>query len=341
MAPLNKRKVGKSSAVVTELGLGCVALGELFHRLDEETCQDVLQAAWTAGVRYYDTAPFYGRGLSEHRVGHFLRQRPREEFILSTKVGRVLTASPNPQSFDSAPWVGGLPFDLRFDYSYDGIRRSFEDSLQRLGLPSVDVLVIHDLDFWHHKTEPGVSAYFSQLFSSGWRALDELRSSGAIKAIGAGINEMGMIPRFLDLVDVDFFIVALNYTLLDQEVLDDEFPRCEELGVGAVVGAVFASGILATGPVEGAVYRYVPATPEILEKTRRIEQVCQRHDVPLRAAAMQFPLAHPIVAAIIPGALEVAHVQSNVTLLSHPIPAEMWTELKAEGLVRQDAPVPA
>ena len=341
MAPLSTRTIGRSTAAATELGLGCVALGELYRKLDEETCQGVLQAAWNAGVRYYDTSPFYGRGLSELRLGHFLRQQRREEYLVSTKVGRVLTPSPEPEHFDGAPWVGGLPFDLRFDYSYDGIRRSFEDSLQRLGLTSVDMLVVHDLDFWHHETEPRVTAYLGQLFTSGWRALEELRSSGAVKAIGAGINQMGMIPRFLDLVDVDFFLVALNYTLLDQQVLDDEFPRCEERGVGAVVGAVFASGILATGPVEGAVYQYAPATPEILDKTRRIEQICGRHEVPLRAAAMQFALAHPIVAAIIPGAHEPAHVQSNAELLEHSIPAEMWAELKSEGLVRQDAPVPA
>ena len=340
MAPLNRRQVGKSAAVVTELGLGCVSMGELYRRLDEATCQEVLQAAWDAGVRFFDTSPFYGRGLSELRLGHFLRQQRRDEYLLSTKVGRVLTPSPDPEHFDGAPWVGGLPFDLRFDYSYDGIRRSFEDSLQRLGLTSVDILVVHDLDFWHHRTEPGVNAYLGQLFTSGWRALDELRSSGAIKAIGAGINETGMIPRFLDLVDLDFFLVALNYTLLDQQVLDEEFPRCEELGVGAVVGAVFASGILATGPIEGAVYRYAPATPEILEKTRRIEEVCGRHGVPLRAAAVQFSLAHPIVAAIIPGALEAAQARSNAALLEHPIPTAMWDELKAEELVRRDAPVP-
>ena len=341
MSTINTRKVGKSSAVVTEMGMGCAPIGNLFHKLTEEACQGVFQAAWDAGIRYYDTAPYYGFGMSEHRVGNFLRQQPRDEFNISTKVGRVLTASEDPSKFDGTPWAAGLPFDLRFDYTYDGIMRSFEDSLQRLGLPSVDMLLIHDLDFWFHKTEQGVGAYLDQLFTSGFRALDELRSSGAIKAIGAGINEMGMMPRFLDLVDVDFFIVALPYTLLDQEVLDMEFPRCAEMGVGAVIGALFASGILATGPVEGATYKYAPATPEILEKTRRIEAVCEKHDTPMRAAAMQFPLAHPITAAIIPGALEAAHVQGNAQLLSHPIPGDLWAELKTEGLLREDAPVPS
>jgi len=340
MSAIEIRKVGKSKAKVTKMGLGGAPLGDLFQILDEDQAQSVLQAAWDADIRYYDTAPFYGYGKSEHRVGHFLRQQPPEEYVLSTKVGRVLTAARDLEKFDGGFWAGGLPFELRFDYSYDGIMRSFEDSLQRLGVNSVDLLLIHDLDFWFHQTEVGVNAYLSQLFSSGWRALDELRSSGQIKGVGAGINEMGMMPRFLDLVDLDFFIVALPYTLLDQEVLDEEFPRCAEHGVGAVIGAVFASGILATGPVEGATYAYAPATEEILEKTRRIETVCKRHDTPLGAAAMQFPLAHPIVAAIIPGALAPAHVQGNVQLLQHSIPADLWAELKDEGLLRKDAPTP-
>lgn len=341
MTLIDTRKVGKSSAVVTELGLGCAPIGNLFENLSEQACQSTFEAAWDAGIRFYDTAPYYGHGISEHRLGNFLRQKPRDEFVVSTKVGRVLTPTRDPANFDGTPWAAPLPFDWRFDYSYDGIMRSYEDSLQRLGLPSVDMLLIHDLDFWFNQTEIKVNAYLSELFTSGFRALEELRSSGAIKAIGAGINEMGMMPRFLDLVDVDFFIVALPYTLLDQDVLDAEFPRCEEMGVGAVIGALFASGILATGPVAGAKYKYADAPPKILEKTRRIEAVCQRHGTPLRAAAMQFPLAHPITAAIIPGALEPAHVQGNAELLAHPIPAALWTDLKQEGLLREDAPVPS
>lgn len=341
MTLIDTRKVGKSSAVVTELGLGCAPIGNLFENLSEQACQSTFEAAWDAGIRFYDTAPYYGHGISEHRLGNFLRQKPRDEFVVSTKVGRVLTPTRDPANFDGTPWAAPLPFDWRFDYSYDGIMRSYEDSLQRLGLPSVDMLLIHDLDFWFNQTEIKVNAYLSELFTSGFRALEELRSSGAIKAIGAGINEMGMMPRFLDLVDVDFFIVALPYTLLDQDVLDAEFPRCEEMGVGAVIGALFASGILATGPVAGAKYKYADAPPEILEKTRRIEAACQRHGTPLRAAAMQFPLAHPITAAIIPGALEPAHVQGNAELLAHPIPGALWTDLKQEGLLREDAPVPS
>ena len=340
MGEIATRKVGNSIASVSEMGLGCAPLGDLFTVLSEEQAQQTLVAAWEAGIRYFDTSPFYGHGKSEHRVGHFLRQQPRSEFMISTKVGRVLKAARDPANVVGDFFVGRLPFNFIYDYSYDGIMRSFEDSLQRLSLPSVDMLLIHDLDFWFHQTEAKVSAYLAQLVTSGWKALDELRSGGQIKAIGAGINEIGMIPRFLDLVGVDFFIVALIYTLLDQDVLDVEFTLCERHGAGAVIGAVFASGILATGPIEGATYRYESAPPEMLQKVRRMADVCARHDVPLAAAAMQFPLAHPIVASIIPGALAPEHVTTNAGLLKHPIPPDLWSELKGEGLLREDAPTP-
>ena len=340
MQDLATRKIGKSDAVVTRMGLGGAPLGDHFEVIDEGQAQRVLQAAWDAGIRYFDTAPFYGYGKSEHRVGHFLRQQPRREYTISTKVGRVLKPTSDLDAFDPGFWAGGLPFDLEFDYSYDGIMRSYEDSLQRLGLPSVDLLVIHDLDFWFHKTEALVNAYLAQLSTSGWRALEQLRSNGDIQGVGAGINELGMMPRFLDVVDLDFFLVALPYTLLDQDVLDEEFPRCAERGVGVVVGAVFASGILATGPVKGSNYAYAPAPEEILKKTSGIEAVCRRHDTPLAAAAMQFPLAHPIVATVIPGAFAPQQVLENRERFQRSIPADLWAELKAEGLLRQDAPTP-
>ena len=347
MEPIERRTLGATDAVVTKLGFGSAGIGDLNEILEEDQVQQILQAAWDGGIRYFDTSPFYGHGKSEHRVGHFLRQQPRSEFMLSTKVGRIFrAASPSGGSArqnrsDPASFVGALPFDFYYDYSYDGIMRSYEDSLQRLGLPSIDLLLIHDLDFWFHKTEPLVTAYLTQLATSGWRALEELRSSGAIKGVGAGINQTGMIPRFLDLVDLDFFLVALTYNLLDQGSLAEEFPRCTEAGVGIVGGAIFASGILASGPVAGAYYNYAPASPEILEKTRRIEAVCQRHNTPLAAAAMQFPLAHPLVTAIIPGAIRPAHVESNLQLLHHPIPAQLWAELKDEGLLPPHAPTPS
>ena len=260
--------------------------------------------------------------------------------MLSTKVGRVLTATRNLDSFEKGFWIGGLPFDFRFDYGYDGIMRSWEDSLQRLGLNSIDLLLIHDLDSFFHDSEQRFSAHVNHLITSGWRALDELRSQGLIKAVGAGLNRMGAMPRLLDAADLDFCIVAMPYTLLDQDSLDGEFPLCEERDVRIVIGSVFASGILATGPVEGARYAYDTASPEILAKTRRIQAVCQRHDVPLPAAAMQFPLGNPLVAAIIPGAQTPAHIETNAQWFQHEIPTDLWAELKAEGLLREDAPTP-
>lgn len=335
-----QRQIGKTTAQVTPLGLGGAPFGDLFDAVSEEQAQQALQAAWDAGVRYFDTAPYYGYGKSEHRVGRFLRQQPRQEFVISTKVGRVFRAPRNLATFDKGGWVGGLPFEFEYDYSYDGIMRSYEDSLQRLGLPSVDLLVIHDLDFYFHKNDARVSAYLSQLFTSGWRALEELRATKQIKGVGAGINELGMIPRFLDLIDLDFFLVAYGYNLLTQVMLESEFPLCAARNVSVIIGAVFASGILATGAVPGARYFYAPASDEMMDKTRQIEAICQRHQTPLPAAALQFLLAHPVVAAIIPGALGPEHVQSNVKLLQQPIPAALWADLKQAGLLREDAPTP-
>ena len=340
MSSIPQRGIGNTGTSVTEFGLGTAPLGDLFKMLDEDSAQGVLQAAWDVGVRYFDTSPFYGNGKSEHRVGHFLRQKPRDEYVLSTKVGRVFRPVYDLANFDPGPFIGALPFEFTVDYSYDGIMRSFEDSLQRLSLPSVDLLVIHDLDFYFYETEARVNAYLNQLFTSGWRALEELRSHGLVKGIGAGINELGMIPRFLDLVDLDFFLVAYGYNLLTQEMLEEEFPLCEERGINVIIGAVFASGILATGAVPGAMYFYAPASQEMMERTDRIEKICKRHQTPLPCAALQFLLANPIVSAIIPGAVEVAHVQANYDLLQRPIPSEMWNELKAEGLLREDAPTP-
>jgi len=340
MSNISTRTIGRTGASVTQVGLGCAPLGDLFEALSETQAQATVQAAWDAGVRYFDTAPFYGYGKSEHRLGTFLRQQPRSDFVISTKVGRVLRAARNWQSFDKGGWAGGLPFEFDVDFSYDGIMRSVEDSLQRLSLPSVDMLVIHDLDFYFHKNEARVNAYLHQLFTSGWRALDELRRNKVIKGVGAGINEQGMIPRFLDLVELDFFLVANGYNLLTQAMLDSEFLRCAEQGISVIIGAVFASGILATGAVPGARYFYAPASDEILAKTRQIEALCRRHQVALPAAALQFLLANPLVSAIIPGAQTPEHVQSNLKLVQQPIPAAFWAEMKATGLLRENAPTP-
>jgi D-threo-aldose 1-dehydrogenase len=340
MKPTETRILGKSGVAMTQLGFGGAGLGELFVKVDETTAAATLKAAWDEGIRYFDTAPFYGLGLSEIRTGRFLDSQPRDEFVLSTKVGRWFFPPAKPAEFQSSYWVGGLKMDHVHDYSYDGIMRAYEQSHMRLGMNRIDLLVIHDLDFWFHKTEAKVAAYLSQLFSSGWRALDQLRSHGLIRGIGAGINELGMMPRFLDALDLDFFLVALRYTLLEQETLQSELPYCQRRDVGIVIGGVYNSGITATGAIEGAKYNYADATPEIMERVRKIEAVCKAHDVPLAAAALQFPLGHPSVAAVIPGAIHPDQVRQNVRNFQHPIPAALWSDLKSQALIAADAPVP-
>lgn len=334
-----RRRLGRTAVEVTELGFGGASIGELFVRVSERDAQATIAAAWDAGIRYFDTAPWYGRGLSELRTGAGLRDHPRSDFAFSTKVGRTLRPSV-ADDFDGSPWVGGCRNDVVFDYSYDGLMRSVEQSRLRLGITRFDLAVIHDLDRLYFD-EATWDAHFRDLTTSGWRALDELRSSGQIGAIGAGINARGLITRFLDAIDVDAFLVAMPYTLLHQEVLEDEFPAAAARGVGFVIGAVFQSGILATGAIEGATYDYAPAPPEVMDRVRRIEAVCARHGVPLSAAALQFPLGHPSVAAVIPGAFHPDQVTRNVAAFGHPIPADLWAELKHEGLLRADAPVPA
>ena len=260
--------------------------------------------------------------------------------LVPLPVGRLLRRPLKAGPFVRGDWLGGLEFDAVFDYSYDGVMRSFEDSLQRLGVNRIDVLLIHDLDTWHFKTEARVGPYMNQLYTSGWRALEELRDQGVIKGIGAGFNTMGTIPRYLDMFDIDFFLIAMRYTLLEQDVLDLEFPRCAERGVGIVIGGVYNSGILATGAVPGAYYNYAPAGAEIMERVKRIEGVCRGHGVPLAAAALQFPLGHPIVASVIPGSNSAAQAKQNADAVSHAIPGDFWAELKHKGLLRADAPVP-
>jgi D-threo-aldose 1-dehydrogenase len=337
--PIRTRKLGRANVSVSELGLGTAPLGDLFDKVEDDEATALIAAAWDGGVRYFDTSPWYGRGQSEHRLGRALYRKAREDFVISTKVGRVLRRPLKPGPIKDQ-WIGGLNFETVYDYGYDGVMRSFEDSLQRLGINSIDLLLVHDLDIWNHKSSAKLDAYFAQLLTSGWRALVELRDSSAIKGIGAGLNATGTIPRLLDLFDIDFFLLAMRYTLLETDVLDSEFPRCAERGVGIVIGGGYNSGILATGAVAGAMYNYAPAGPAILERVGRIERVCKRHNVPIAAAALQFPLGHPLVASIVPGAITVGQIERNLAAFRHSIPADLWAELKHQKLLREDAPTP-
>jgi D-threo-aldose 1-dehydrogenase len=327
---------------VTCLGFGGATLGDIRERIDERRAETTIEVAYGAGIAYFDTAPWYGTGKSERRYGTVLGQQPRDSFVLSTKIGRVLERPADPATFEPERWPYGLPFVVRFDYTRDGVRRSYEDSLTRMGLNRIDALLIHDLDLGYHQTPEGVAARLDELDrGGGYRALQELKERGEIGAIGAGINVTGMIPRFLERFDLDFFLVAMPYTLLSQEALDAELPLCVQRGASIVIGAVFASGILAIGPVPEARYGYQPPTAEILEKTRRIQAICERHGVPLGAAALQFPFGHAAVSSVIPGPNAPEQVKTNLEWMRAPIPADLWSELKAEGLLRADAPTPA
>jgi D-threo-aldose 1-dehydrogenase len=342
MDPFRKRQLGQTSVWLPQLGFGGAGLGNLFDDIPEGTADETLAAAWDEGIRYYDTSPWYGRGLSEHRFGRALFRKPRDEFVISTKVGRLFGAPRDVAAFTDSEraWSLGLPFEHRHDYTYEGVMRSFEDSLQRLRLNRIDLLIVHDLDSLVLGSERLVDAHLTQLATGGIRALQDLKASGRIKAIGAGVNQLGTIPKFLEMLDLDFFLVALPYTLAEQPVLDVEFPLCEKRGVGVIIGAVFASGILATGAVPGAKISYREPTAEEAERINRMEAVCKRFDTPLAAAAMQFTLHHPAVASIIPGAIDPAQVRNNVALFRHETPPELWSELKRDGLLREDAPTP-
>ena len=283
------------------------------------------------------TAPLYGFGLSEHRVGSFLFQKPRHEFVISTKVGRILRAPEDKIHFKPPIFLGGLPFDHVFDYTYDGIMRSFEDSLQRLRLTSIDLIVIHDLERCHHGEK--LEVYLKQLANGGWRALENLRSTGDIRAIGAGVNERGAISRFLRHFDIEFLVLAWPYTLLNQDALDELY-LCQEHDVGVILASVFNSGILVTGPVKEAKYNYQDAPRHIVDRVLRIDRICRSYDVSMAAAALQFPLAHPCVASVIPGSFHPRHVMQNLSYFREEIPSGLWASLKAEKLVRNDAPTP-
>ena len=337
--PFRRRQIGTTPFSVTQLGMGGASLGDMRESLPEAQAAATIEAAHAAGIGYFDTSPWYGNGKSELRLGHVLRTKPRNSFVISSKVGRVYVRPADPDAYRHPGWAGGLPFEPRFDYTREGVLKSYETSLARLGLNRLEALLIHDLDPRHQKSEQGVLERLRQLDGGGYRALAELKARGEISAIGAGINLVGMIPRFLERYPIDFFLVAMPYTLLEQEGLE-ELAMCSERGIAVVIGAPYASGILARGPRPGALYRYAPAEAEIIAKAERIAAVCRRHDVPLAAAALQFPLGHPSVVSVIPGPVTVKEVRANNAFMRHDIPNALWAELKAERLIRADAPTP-
>ncbi len=338
MPGISTRKFGRTGLAVTDMGFGAAPIGNFLRPITEEMSDAMVQRAWNAGMRYFDTAPYYGHGLSEARLGHSLRWKPRGEYVISSKVGRVLRPALR-KNIDFKPWVDGLPFTCHYDYTYDGTMRSFEDLLQRLGLEHIDILFIHDADVFTHGAELQ-KVYFKQAMDGCYRALIRLRDEGAITAVGAGVNNWEVMLDFMKQGDFDTLLVAGRYTLLEQDSLDELLPLCERRNTAIVIGGGFNGGILATGAVPGAKWNYAPAPAHITEKVRRIEAICAKFKVPLPAAALQFLLAHPAVASHVPGTRDVAQMEQNIALVSHPIPADFWQELKRQKLIRQDAPVP-
>lgn len=314
------------------LGFGGAPLGNMFDVVSEETAEAALGAAWDTGVRYFDTAPHYGSGLSEHRFGNVLRQYPREEFVLSTKVGRIMR--PDPSAPENPPFVKGLPFRGEYDYTYEGTMRSVEDSYQRLGLAQIDIVYIHDLAADHHGD--AWEELFKVAMSGAARALIRLRDEGVIKGWGMGVNLTEPCERALEMSDPDVFLLAGRYSLLNQPALDRLFPMCAERGVHVVVGGPYNSGLLAGG--RNFEYREAPA--EMIRKRDRLAEICGRHGVDLRSAALQFCAAHPVVAAVIPGAKHADKVRENARLMAAEIPQALWEDLKREGLIPADVPTP-
>lgn len=335
--------IGRTALRTGPLGLGTVALGNYPAAIDDATALATVACAWNAGVRLFDTAPLYGRGLAERRLGLALARYPRDAFVLATKIGRRLLPAPDSRfSHDpgAAIFVDPPPFDTRFDYSHDGALRSIEDSLQRLGLARVDVVHIHNIDPALHAVDD-LEAMFASCMNGAWRALVRLRDEGVIGAIGVGNNSVAMLERFVREGDFDCLMLAGHYTLLDQGAAENLLPTCVRRGISILLGSPFESGVLATGMRPGARHGYRAVEPAIAARVRALEAVCARHGVPLAAAALAFPLAHPAVVAVVPGAGHPAEVEQNASAMQCRFPAGFWPELRQEAGWDASLPHPA
>ncbi|MGN7981225.1 aldo/keto reductase [Burkholderia sp. 22313] len=324
----------RSGLAMTTLGFGCSQLGGLYKPMSTSDAHALVDWAWDAGIRYFDTAPFYGYTLSERRVGQSLQARARKDYVLSTKVGRLMRPDDTVQAGDDG-WAHPLPFRPRFDYTFDGIMRSYEDSQQRLGMPAIDILYVHDIGAATHGDLH--AHYWKQLtHGGGFRALAELRDSHAISAIGLGVNEWEVAVDSMQEADLDVILLAGRYTLLEQEALAPLLDRCARGDVRIVAGGVFNSGVL----VGNGKFNYADAPADVVRKVARLADVCARFDVPLAAAALQFPLAHPAVVSCVVGARSIEQLHKNIAWLETPLPPELWTTLQHDGLIDASAPVP-
>ena len=326
-------RLGRTPLTVTALGFGATAIGGMYTEVSDDAALDTVAAAWEAGLRYFDAAPQYGRGNGELRLGRGLAGYRRENYVLSSKVGRLLRADapPHPDDFDSTgrPYDAGAP-DVAtvYDYSRDGVLRSIEESLTRLGTDRLDIALVHDPD-----------DYVDEALATALPTLIDLRDQKVVTAIGAGMNQTAALERFARESDPDMFLLAGRYTLLEQTALQSFLPLCAQRGIAVVAGGVFNSGLLADAGA-GARYNYDPAPADLIARTHRLSEVCQRFRVPLKAAALQFPIAHPCVAAVLTGTRSRVELDENARLFDLPIPGDLWQELKAEGLLADDSPTP-
>jgi len=327
--PFDWLPVGRTELSVMRLGFGSAPIGGLYSAVKDDSAESVVRHAWDIGVRYFDVAPMYGFGEAEIRLGRVLSQLPRDEFVLSTKVGRLIRPGDEPGVDPAGNFIGTGPQRARFDFSRDAILRSVEDSLERMGLDRIDILFIHDPD-----------DHWEAAISEAYPALADLRSQGVVRAIGAGMNQAQMLTRFVREADIDVLLCAGRYTLLDQIALDELLPACVERSTSVVIGGVMNSGLLADPSPTGR-FDYEAVSAAWLDRALRLKAVCDRHDVPLRAAAIQFPLAHPAVVSIAAGVRTPSHLDEYPAFMRLPIPSGLWADLRAEGLIRDDAPTPA
>jgi D-threo-aldose 1-dehydrogenase len=335
---LPRRALGRTGLQASVLGFGTAPLGDLFLQLDDRTAIATAERAFGLGINLLDTSPLYGYGLSEHRCGTALRSVARKDVVLCTKVGRWMDPFHRPEN--RAGFVGGQPHRPVVDYSYDGTMRSVEQSLLRLGTDRIDLLLIHDVDIWTHGAG-AIEDRFREAMAGAYVALDRLRSEGVVAGIGIGVNEAEMCVRFAQAGTFDVMLLAGRYSLLEQPALKQFLPLAQRQGIAVLLGGVFNSGILATGPVSGAKYNYQDAPPEILARVAEIQRVCDAHGVVLPTAAVHFALGHPAVASVVLGAHSPQEVERNVAALTTKVPGALWADLKAARLLDADAPVPA
>ncbi len=336
---LKKNRISKTEAYVTSLGFGAATLGNLYQPMSDGEAHSAIEKAFQLGINQIDTAPFYGFGLSERRVGDALRAYDASSYIISSKVGRLL--KPCTMASEKYGYSSPMPFEPIFDYSYDGVMRSFEDSLQRLGLSEIDIIYMHDIGSLTHGDDH--KNQFSVAIDSGYKAMRELRDQGVVKAIGLGVNEYQICEEAMNYASFDCFLLAGRYTLLEQKALTSFLPRCEKDNISIIIGGPYNSGILATGVSNAQqstpYYNYEPAPAEVIDKVRKIEALCTEYKVTLAAAALQFPLAHSAVASVIPGLDSAKRVEQTHALMQEKIPKNFWLELKDQALLCADAPI--